>query len=171
MGRRGPLPQSSSVKLLRGNPGRRRLPKTGPPTVSLGVPDPPEFLDAVGLQEWERIAPLLAAAGLLTLLDRAALAMYCTCWGHFVAAARDIKARGMTISSVTRAGKARAHPVQNPSVAVFRQSVPQLRALLVEFGATPLSRSRLHIEQPAPLTDLETFIRRHRGEDRAPGDA
>lgn len=171
MGRRGPISEPSSLKLLRGNPGRRKVAKTGLPTVPVVIPDAPEWLGGVGRQEWERFAPLLVAAGLLTHLDRAALTMVCVVWALVVEAAADIKTRGMTISSVTRAGKARARPVQNPSVAILRQSVPQLRALLVEFGATPLSRSRLHLEQPEPLTDLEAFIRRHGGADRAPGDA
>jgi phage terminase small subunit len=67
----------SSLRMLKGNPGRRPMTKTEP-AVPPGIPEPPEFLTDVALQEWRRVAPELAAAGLLTELDRAALSMYCT---------------------------------------------------------------------------------------------
>src|SRR5215831_6083076 len=131
MGRRGPLPESTDLRLLKGNPGRRKLPTTEPVVVAPGIPDPPEYLSEIALQEWQRIAPELAAAQLLTVLDRAGLAVLCTLWGHIVAAEREVKAHGLTLTTVTAAGKRRT--VLNPSVAVLSGSAALFRSFLAEF--------------------------------------
>ena len=106
MGQRGPIPTPSALRVLRGNPGRRRQTKTEP-TLAPGIPDPPAFLSEIALQEWLRVAPALAAAGLLTLLDRAALAAYCALWARVLACEEDLTLRGLTVSSTTREGKPR----------------------------------------------------------------
>ena len=58
---RGPKPQPTKLKILRGIPGKRRLPENEPilPPV---LPEPPEFVQGAALQEWHRIAPLLHGA-------------------------------------------------------------------------------------------------------------
>jgi P27 family predicted phage terminase small subunit len=161
MGRRGPIPMSSVLRAVRGNAGRRKITTVEPVVPSGGLPDdPPAFLSELGRQEWRRVA---GECGWLTALDHSALACYCATWAHVVACEEDLKARGMTVSSVTRAGKPRAHPVQNPSLVILRSSLGLLRAFACELGLTPASRSRLRVEPPAPVSDLERFNRKHGG--------
>ena len=73
----GMKPKPSEIKKAEGNPGGRPLchNNTRPPDPkSL---DLPELLDEVARREWWAIAPELQAMGLLTLVDKSALAMYC----------------------------------------------------------------------------------------------
>ena len=169
MGQRGPIPTPSALRVLRGNPGRRRQTKTEP-TLPPGIPDPPAFLSEIALQEWQRVAPALAAAGLMTPLDRAGLAVYSALWGHLVEAERDVKANGLTLTTTTAAGKRRTVP--NPSAAVLSRVAALLRSFLVEFGMTPASRARLRVEsQPTTLSKVEQFLLKHGAPDRAPADA
>jgi P27 family predicted phage terminase small subunit len=150
----------SALRVVRGNPGRRRQTKTEP-VVAPGIPDPPAFLSATALQEWQRVAPELAAAGLLTKLDRAGFSAYCATWACVVACEEDLKARGLTVSTTTRAGKPRAYPVPNPSLAILHRALAQLRAWIAEFGLSPASRSRIQVEKPAPESAIEAFKRKH----------
>src|SRR5689334_12451196 len=113
MGRRGPIPMSSALRAVRGNPGRRRQSKTEP-TVPAGLPEPPEFLSEIARQEWDRIAPELLAAGLLTALDRAGLAVYCVLWADVVACADDLKTRGADGQLGDAGGEAAGLPGAEP---------------------------------------------------------
>ena len=170
MGRRGPLPEAGALKLLKGNPGRRKRPTTEPVVVAPGIPDPPECLSPLALEEWQRVTPELLAAGLMTPLDRAGLAVYSALWGHLVEAERDVKANGLTLTTTTAAGKRRTVP--NPSAAVLSRVAALLRSFLVEFGMTPASRARLRVEsQPTTFSKVEQFLLKHGASDRAPADA
>jgi len=61
------------VKLLRGNPGKRPLNEGEPQPTPLAPACPPE-LSPTAKDEWNRIIVELVELGLMTNLDRAALA-------------------------------------------------------------------------------------------------
>ncbi len=119
MGRRGPAPTPTKLKILRGNPGKRAINRAEP------VPPPgevqaPDFVvsDPTALEFWTWVVGA-SPAGLLTPLDRAGLALAAQTWSLWRAALRD---------------------GQGPQAAKLGH---QLRALLGEFGLTPASRSRV----------------------------
>ena len=86
------------LKRLDGNPGKRALydaemqPKPG-------IPDPPDILqlEALALEEWERIAPELAAMGALTHLDSTALAAYCVSYARWRQCEELLATQGMLL--------------------------------------------------------------------------
>jgi len=138
----GRRPKPTALKRLEGNPGKRALNRTEPtPT---GIPKCPPHLDREAKAEWKRISADLTTLGLLTNVDRAALAAYCSAWSRWVAAEKSIQKFGTVIKS-PKSG----FPIQNPFVGVANTALDQLRKFAVEFGLTPASRSRLHVE---PLT-------------------
>lgn len=92
---RGRKPKPTNLKILAGNPGRRPLPD-GEPCPDAVLPTPPDFLDDQALREWERIAPELHQLGLLTRLDRAALAAYCQSYAHWIKAETALRAAWQT---------------------------------------------------------------------------
>ena len=66
----GRRPTPTYLRVLKGNPGRRPLPKNEiRPERSPKVPAAPDWLDDYGQAEWERVAPGLWNAGLLTEAD------------------------------------------------------------------------------------------------------
>jgi phage terminase small subunit len=70
----GRKPKPTHLKLVTGNPGRRPLNDCEPqPEIAL-PPVPPELCDDAKL-EWDRVSFELHRAGLLTKVDRAALAV------------------------------------------------------------------------------------------------
>src|SRR5262249_42754142 len=78
---RGRKPKPTRLKEMLGNPGKRAL-STGEPVPEAAIPSCPRFLDKEARKEWRRAAPELYALGVLTNLDRAALAAYCESWSR-----------------------------------------------------------------------------------------
>jgi P27 family predicted phage terminase small subunit len=128
--------------LVGGNPGRRPTNKAEPKPEAL-LPDPPPELSADALTEWQRIAPRLLAAGMITSIDRAALAAYCQAYGRWAAAERhlarmiDRPTEGLLIS--TKNGNA----IHNPLVSIANKALRDMVVFAAELGMTPSGRSRV----------------------------
>jgi P27 family predicted phage terminase small subunit len=135
----GRRPKPSALKKLEGNPGKRAINQNEPkPT---GIPNCPRHLSDEAKAEWKRIARELAAIGLLTSVDRAALAAYCSAYGRWVEAERGLqKSAALIVKSPS------GQPMQNPFVGVINTAFDQMRKFLIEFGMTPSSRSRLQVQ-------------------------
>ncbi len=79
--------------------------------------------------------------GLLTIIDRAALAGYCQSWARYVEAERTLRRLGLTF--VTESG----YVQQRPEVSIAQKYLQLVRAFCAEFGLTPSSRGRMHIPE------------------------
>ena len=145
--RRGPKPIPTKLKLARGsrrvgdlnNRGNEPQPEPKPPTC-------PTHLTEAAKQEWRRIAPQLERLGLLTRLDRVALAAYCQAWGDWIEARRAIKLSG-TVVKAPDGGL-----MLNPYLKVSNTAAKQMHEFLVEFGMSPSSRTRV---TATPLTNVD----------------
>jgi len=69
----GTKPKPTHLKLIEGNRGKRPLNLKEAKTIP-ALPDPPPHLTADALEEWHRVASWLHKIGLLSEVDRAALA-------------------------------------------------------------------------------------------------
>lgn len=137
---RGRKPTPTALKVVRGNPGRRPL-NQDEPKPRVRVPAPPRHLSDEAKREWRRVGRQLADAGLVTALDRAALAGYCQAWGRWVEAEELLKRHGMLVKSPN------GYPMMSPYLNVANRAMEQLRLLLTEFGMSPSSRSRVSVVQ------------------------
>jgi phage terminase small subunit len=63
--------------MLTGNPGKRPL-NEDEPKPEAAIPECPPELSSFARKEWDRLATELGSLRILTNLDRAALAAYCT---------------------------------------------------------------------------------------------
>lgn len=124
MGRRGPPPQPSALKLERGNPGKRPLNPDEPELTPLDVACPPE-LDGVAAAEWGRLAPELAAKGLFTVGGRDFFVTLCRLAGEIESLRRVI------------AKTARRDPMRLPWEKLLNNLRTQYRQYGAEFGLTP----------------------------------
>lgn len=83
MGTRGPQPLPANVHKLRGNPSKLSAGELSdglqPETE---IPTCPKHLWPGATREWKRITPELKKYGLISKLDRAALALYCQDWAR-----------------------------------------------------------------------------------------
>src|SRR5690606_5520585 len=103
MGRRGPPPKPSHLKLVAGNPGRRPLPPDEPQP-EVAAPKCPSHLKGEARREWKRIAPELVELGVLARVDRAALAAYCQTYARWVEAEEVIADDGLIMDVETKNG-------------------------------------------------------------------
>ena len=162
MGSRGPAPTPTTLKLLRGNPGKRpvndREPK--PPRTR---PRRPKWLEGDGRKAWEDLVPLLDGMGVLTLVDRRALARYCKLWARWVTLSKLIDEHGEVYPVRDKEGKTVAFRML-PQVKIVESLSAELRQLEREFGLTPSARSRIVVERDAVegFDPLEELIARGR---------
>lgn len=136
---RGRKPQPTALKVLRGNPGRRRLPEEPQPVPIVDL-QPPEWLDSEAQAEWRRQAPMLARLEVLTESDVSALEAYCKYWSMWKDATKYIQKWGMVLKA-----KDGEVPVISPYIKIADKAMMHCRAFLIEFGLTPSSRSKVRV--------------------------
>ena len=103
------------------------------------IPDPPSVLDEIALEEWQSISVLLYEQGLLTELDRAALAGYCTAFSLWV------KANAVLRKSALLVKTSKNSLVQNPLISISNKSMELMHMFMSEFGMSPSSRTRINV--------------------------
>lgn len=148
---KGRKPIPSKLKALRGCPDKRPLNRSEPKPRE-GVPECPPHLSDEAKAEWFRIVPELRGCGLLTMVDRAALAGYCQAWGRWVAAETEITKTAEVVLT------AKKNAIQNPWLSIANRALEQMSKFLVEFGMSPSSRTRIHAPGGEKKDRLEEFI-------------
>jgi P27 family predicted phage terminase small subunit len=81
----------------------------------------------------------LADMGVLTQIDRAALAAYCSAWARWCEAEGEIRKHGLLIKTPNN------YPAQNPYLAIANRAQEIMLKVAVEFGMTPSSRTRIKV--------------------------
>ncbi len=129
MGKRGPKPLPTTIKLLRGNPSNQPLNDKRP--IAGGTPTCPAWLPAYGKQVWRRVLGAMPP-GIYTSADVDILAAYCqACVQHKLAVERLEEEGYFTASGVHQA----AWAVSNAS-----NTIAKLGSLL---GLNPSARDQL----------------------------
>lgn len=142
----GRRPKPTAVRKLHGNAGKRAL-NEAEPIAPPGDPEMPKDLPKAAAAEWKRILPELRALGVLSTIDRAALAAYCHAYARWFEAERQIRRVGIVVrepvlhSGVVLKGIVRLK--KNPAVTVSEAAMKIMKSFLIEFGMTPAARSRL----------------------------
>jgi P27 family predicted phage terminase small subunit len=159
---RGRKPDPTKLKILRGVQNDRI--NHSEPIPPSGKPEPPEHLDKLAKEEWERLCVILKEMGLLSLADGPALALYCECYSKWLRVRGEIAKHGMVIKSTTdviQKGKVVAtkeYLRANPAINIEVQMARMMKDLLIEFGLTPSSRSRIRTTADRPKDELEEFL-------------
>lgn len=162
MGARGPKPLPANVHMLRGNASKLsalRLAEDLQPDVE--IPGCPPHLMAEAKKEWKRITPELVKYGLVSRLDRAALALYCQAWARWVWAERQLQ-RAQALAAERQAeAEARGeiwtggdgmtvatpngHTTYSPHWVISNRAAEQVHRYLDSFGLSPSSRARVRV--------------------------
>ncbi len=134
---RGRKPKPTAVKQLAGNPGKRPL-NDREPQFSRILPRCPSHLSNVAKNEWRRVSKELYGQGLLTRVDRAALAAYCQLY------ARWVQIEGILAVTKPLVTTSNGNVIQNPAISIANRTLEEMRKFMVEFGMTPSARTRVH---------------------------
>ena len=138
--------KSVQQKKLEGNAGKRDL--TGPVKPPPGVPEMPKWLNAVAADEWNRIVPILDSMGVLSMLDRAVIADYCTVWSQLVRVEGELA----SADAITETRSDSDGMVKHPLWSVANQLRQRFDKKCEMLGLAPGPRGRLDVPEK-PLED------------------
>jgi P27 family predicted phage terminase small subunit len=136
---RGRKPKPTALKLVTGNPGKRKLNAKEPKPARV-IPSPPDHLSDAARVAWGSLATRLDRLGLLTELDAFALEQLCENYVEILDLRAAIAKHGRTQSVETQYDTVvRARP----EVGMLSNAERRFRAMMAEFGLTPSARSRV----------------------------
>jgi P27 family predicted phage terminase small subunit len=142
----------TSIKILQGNPGRRRLNANEPAQMVLSrVPPAPALLNETGVAKWRDKGRQLIRARLLTELSLDALFRYCLQWQDLVKAREHLQTEPMVRHSLHGGTYINSHKI------VESMCTKALVQIEVEFGMTPAARTRVKSIDPKQKTLFESL--------------
>ena len=143
----------TAIKILEGNPGKRKLNDREPKPVKRAPPCP-KWLEAEARQEWKRLAKALEAMGVLSEVDMAVFAAYCQAYGRWKQAESKITDGNLVF--LTPSG----YPQQNPYLSIAQQNMRLMHRFATEFGLTPAARSRIlaGTENSSSTDDMDDLL-------------
>jgi P27 family predicted phage terminase small subunit len=161
MGKRGPAPEPSILKYIRGNPSKDALPASEPTPELLDNLDPPVTIadDAEAVKKWNATVPMLRRMRVFTEADVDAWALYCHTWSKWIEAKDKCRQLGrdnvqMEPDPNRTDGRMRIKWTQPYSWAVDERSLRgDLRRMQQDFGMTPSSRSQVSTTNGSADTD------------------
>lgn len=139
---RGPKPQPEGVRAQKEPVRSAHLPRLPSPevTAQAGAVVAPKWLKREGLRIWNRLAPTLQAAKLLTQADAETFARYCRNFARWLDAQKAIDKEGATYESESQWGKLKR---VNPVYLIADRLERQLLAAEDRFGLNPAERQRI----------------------------
>ncbi len=154
----GRRPTPTHLKLVLGNPGKRRTNAAREPTPArTGAIEPPAYLTPGATEAWRRLAPVLSAMGVLTVADGMAFESLCEAYADVRAARAAIEVHGDTVYE-TRNIQDGVMRRPHPEVAQLAEAEKRLRGLLGEFGLTPAARSKVSLPPAGDDKGLDKYF-------------
>jgi P27 family predicted phage terminase small subunit len=136
----GPRPTPTHLKIIKGNPGRRRLPKNEPRPHG-ALHEAPTWLNERQLLGWA-YAIANSPRGLLTPMDRDMLAIWVVAADRYREACEHLNAEGLVAPSTHHGNKAM---VQSAWLRIERQQAEIMLRCCDHLGFSPASRTRIEM--------------------------
>ena len=150
---RGRKPTPTVLKLLRNNPGRRRVNVDEPQPRAMPLACPSELTEADAQKEWTRVIVPAIERGQVTADDRMFAIAHCELWSTW----RSQLAEAARHSHVVAVGRNK-YPVPNPARVMANRTLLLLAKVDAELGFSPTARTRVKL--PAgkkPQSAVERF--------------
>lgn len=173
MGKRGPAPEPSIYRYVRGNPSKKQFSPHEPTPDLLDDLDPPEEIasDDLAVKKWRQSVPVLRRMRVFTEADTDAWVLYCRTWANWMRAKAKCDQFGRDnisyeVDPSRKDGKLKIKWTQPYTWAVEEKALASdLRRLQQEFGMTPSSRSQVTIHSNADEDPIAAFVKKR--SDRA----
>ena len=155
MGKRGPNPKPTKLKVLNGNSGKHKLNENEPmPEEVNDVPDPPWYLDYYAKKEWKRSAPHLIKVGLLTEADLTMFQEYCEMHGHCVRLHQKIREDGYEFLT----GEDNHYHQRMPITSILKDFLKAKTNLAEQLGLTPSARTNIEVDSGEEGPSVEDIL-------------
>lgn len=147
----GRKPQPTAIRRLNGNPGKRCY-NGAEPVPPKDMPSCPPHLSDAAYDEWQRIVAVLHGMGVVTTVDRSALAAYCQCYGRWVEAEQKLKETPTLFKTPS------GYIQQSPWLGIANRQLELMGRYMAELGITPASRSRVAAYAAPAAADKVTKV-------------
>lgn len=150
MGKRGPAPKPTVLRVLHGTHPERVA--RGEPIPDLLPVEPPAALDAEALAIWQQLAPDLIRKGVLTHWDVHMFGIHCQAVAYLHRAEELANQSGVLLRGRNRSDAAGGvAATRNPALLVFRDMADLALRSGRLFGLTPSDRIQLATGEHDPL--------------------
>jgi P27 family predicted phage terminase small subunit len=133
---RGRRPKPTALRLVDGNAGHRPI-NAHEPKPACSMPTCPAHLSPTGKAEWKRLAGEMHRLGIISQLDRAALAAYCQAYGRWVESERKLKETPTLIKLPS------GYIQPSPWLGIAHKQLELMQRYMGELGLSPVSRARV----------------------------
>jgi P27 family predicted phage terminase small subunit len=117
-----------------------------------GAPTAPEWLDAFGVEGFNRLAAAAGRLGLASPVDADQIAIFAVAYSRWRNATAAVEADGLMIEGA-HGGK-----IASPAVGIAERAEKTMSAVLATFGLNPSDRSRLKATEQSE-DEFDRFIR------------
>jgi P27 family predicted phage terminase small subunit len=160
---KGPRPKPIELRVIHGGKDAVERIKARVPKPRRVLPRCPEYLTGEAAACWKRTAGDLYDAGLLTAIDRDALAAYCTAFARWREAEGVVEKRGTVMLTAVKKDEngeviGGGNYVQNPYLSVANKAQEQMVKLMAEFGMTPSARTRVQVTKPTAKSAAKAAV-------------
>ena len=155
MGKRGPRPEPTIIKMAKGNPGKRPLNKSEPKPAADAI-EPPDWVTGKSLEKWREVVPKLVGMGVMTNADIDTIARYCTMHEQYVKYLDQVR-RGLDVLVIRDDSGKVKYMQSTPAATMMTKLAASMLRIEQEFGLTPSARSGLSGSQPQQESIIEKF--------------
>jgi len=150
MGKRGPAPRPTALKVLSGE-RESRINRNEPKPRNV-LPEPPLDMTPDGLEVWQYTVRELAPMRIATAADQHLLAAYCEAVALHRRAVRLLANEDLLIEGQ------RGNLVRNPAVQMMRDAATQILQLGAQFGLNPRARSEIKVVDDGGDDERESLL-------------
>jgi P27 family predicted phage terminase small subunit len=158
MGLRGPRPQPTAIKVMRGTFRADRANVGEPPALPVSSLAAPSWLDGEGRKVWRRLVRHCDRLKVLSDSDLPLLSLLCDQWAVYLEASAFLREHGSVYSLRDADGNVKA-VMPFPQVSIRNRAAEHVRRLSAEFGLSPSARSRVNGRaEDGPVDELAAFL-------------
>ena len=157
MGKRGPAPKPTNLRVLHGD--RKDRINTNEPQPARVPVSPPDGLSEDAAAVWGALAPDLERAGLLLLWDVTEFATYCDAEARHRRAAEALDREGEVVASpvFNKNGEVTGERLgKNPWMLVWESTAALKSRIAAKYALTPSDRSQFSLPEGESGDDLLT---------------
>lgn len=140
MGKRGPAPKPTALRILDGDRNKKRI-NTDEPRARVGLPVCPDEVSNDVRQVWDYTLRELSIMGIAYAADRDALLCFCE------AVVTHRRACAVLAQTAILVKGLHGNMVRNPALQIQRDAAAVIRAFAQEFGLTPSARSTIRAQE------------------------
>lgn len=158
MGKRGPKPAPTAIKIARGNPSKENLDDRvkREPRPAEGDIVPPDWVTGVALEKWDDVVPKLQAMKVMSTSDIDTIARYCVLheqWAKYL----DQMRRGLDVLVLRDSDGKVKYMQSSPAATMFLKIGQQMLRIEQEFGLTPSSRTGISVDNGETADSIRAF--------------